>query len=266
MSMSDKMKQAGMKPGSAPAPAPVVSTEQGANANAGGAKPTATKQKTEAFQNHGAQLRAQMSDDQKALEGTKSDAVEFLAALGNPKKSRNRKEGGEYVDSFEVVGYTFKLNEDMEVPHAPLAQDAKNGLNVQKPPQMIAHKAGDVVYLNITETTMFISRPEFAGAFSGNGKHVYISAVYSKSSTTPTPCLKRPSAEGSIKSNIMMVAESVGAGADGKGGTWKCIEGCEQFAPLFTSVGVRRGGSGSAKRAGESAKNTAAAFRALLGI
>lgn len=263
MSMSDKMKSAGMpKPaGAAPAPAPAVG-----GANAGAAKRSGSKQKTEAFQNHGAQLRAQMSDDQKALEGNASAKVEFMSALGNPKKAQNRKEGGEYKPSHQVVGYSFKLLEDMEVPKAPLTEDARDGLTVQKPPVMEAHKAGEIIYLNVMETTMFISRPEFAGTFTGNGKNVFISAVYAKDNTTPTPCLKRPSNEGSIKANLVMVAEQVGGGADGKGGTWQCIKGCEQFAPLFTHVGVKRGGAGSAKKSGESARNTAAAFRDLLGI
>lgn len=262
MSMSDKMKAAGQAPtpaGSAPAPAVPQAKD-------GGAKATVAKQKTEAFQSHGAQLRAQMSDDQKSLEGASSGKVEFIACLGNPKKSQNRKEGGVYKPSCQIVGYSFKVLEDMEVPSAPLTQDAKDGLSVQKPPQMRQVKAGEVVNLNVMETTMFIARGEFAGTFSGNGKNVFLSAVYSKDSSTPTPCLKRPATEGSIKTNVIMVAEQVGGGADGKGGTWKCNEGFEQFEPLFTHVGVKRGGTGSARKAGESARNTAAAFRDLLGI
>ena len=62
-------------------------------------------------------------------------------------------------------------------------------------------------------------------SFKGNGKNVFLSVVFSKTKEKPTPCLKRPTAEGSIKTNMVMVAEKVGAGADGQGGSYQTIDG-----------------------------------------
>lgn len=254
MSLSDKMKNAGATPAPKTAPsAPAVTAKKGTNP------------KTEAFQSQGAAIRAQMSDDEKALEGSKSATVEFIACLGNPAKKQSRKSQGEYKDSQQVIGYIVKPLEDMEVPVAPLKEDCKTIFDVQAPSTR-AVKAGEEVYLNIMETAMMISKPEFGGEFKGNGKNVFLSVVFSKTKEKPTPCLKRPTAEGSIKTNMVMVAEKVGAGADGQGGSYQTIDGCEQFAVLFKKRNMTRRGSGAGKQAAETTKNTAAAFRAMFGM
>lgn len=253
MSLTDKMQNAGAGTPQAPK-APTVQT---AKKN--------TSPKTEAFRNQGAAIRAAMSDDEKALEGSKSDKVEFVACLANPAKKQSRKSKGEYKDSFQVVGYIVKPLEDMEVPVAHIKADAKNPLDVDAP-TMRTVKAGEELKLNVMETAMFISKPEFAGSFTGGGKHVFLSVVFSENKETPTPCLKRAGSEGSIKTNMIMVAEKVGAGSDGTGGTWQTIEGCDQFNVLFKKKSMTRKGAGVRKEDGEVQKNTAAAFRQMFGI
>lgn len=255
MSLSEKVAGSGITPGTAPQ-APTVSTAANKKGSA---------QKTEAFQNQGASIRANMSEDEKALEGSKSGTVEFIGCIGNPAKKQPRKTQGTYKESQQVVGYIFKMMEDTEIPVAPLKEDCKTIFDVQSPAKRVA-KAGEEVYMNIMEAAMFISRPEFGGEFKGNGKTVFLSVVFAKTKDTPTPCLKRPTAEGSIKTNMIMCAEKVGAGADGTGGTWQTIEHCEQFAPLFRKRNMTRRGAGTGKVAAETSKNTAAAFRKMFGM
>lgn len=229
-----------------------------------GGQKSASKEKTEAFRKQGAAIRQSMSDDQKALEGSKSDKVEFIAILGNPAKSQSRKVKDGYEDSKRPCGFQFKVLEDMTVPVAPLKPDCVNELDVQTPPSEKPVKAGEVVNLNIVETAMFISRNEFAGTFKGGGKEVFIYPASSKNAEQPRPSLRMTGA--SIKENMIMVAEMVGA-KDGKGGTPKVLPEFEEaFAPLFRSRRVSRGGSGASKKSGEATKNTAAAFRQLYGI
>lgn len=251
MSLSDKMAQAGVKKGVAPTtPA------------AGIKKVSDASNKGEAFRMKGAQARANMSEDQKALEGSKSDKVAFVATLGNPAKSQPRKKGGDYIQSNKVCGYQIKVLEDTTVPVAPLKPECKDELDVQLPATERKVKAGETVTLNVIETALMISRTEYAGTFSGEGTNVYISATISKTKPDPSPCLR--AADGSIKENMIMVAEMVGQ-KDGKGGRAEVKEEFKEFAPLFRPRTAKRSGGGNGRKAGESIMDTAAAFRALYG-
>lgn len=251
MSLSDKIAEAGVKKGAAPAtPA------------AGIKKSSEASNKGEAFRARGAQVRSNMSEDQKALEGSKSDKVAFVATLGNPAKGQARKKSGGYIPSNKVCGYQIKVLEDTTVPVAPLKEECKDELDVQLPATERAVKAGEVVTLNVIETALMISRTEYAGTFSGEGTHVYISATISKSKKDPSPCLR--AGEGSIKENMIMVADMVGQ-KDGKGGRAEVKEEFKEFAPLFRPRSAKRGGTGNGRKSGQAIKDTAAAFRALYG-
>lgn len=251
MSMSEKMGNAGVAPtakATAPTAKPADTVKKGGN------------KKSEAFKAIGAAARAQYTEDQKALEGSKQDKVAFVACLGDPARSQSRKTKGEYTGSFRVVGYRFKALEDMDVPKAPFAENCKDLLDVVQPPTMVKVKAGEEVNLNIVESAMFICRPEFAGTFSGEGKTVFVNAVCSANRKDPYPALK--TTEGSIKENMIMVAEMEGQ-VDGKGGTAKVKPGFEDFAPLFKKTKTRRTGASGAGRQNTAVKDTAAAFRSL---
>lgn len=252
MSLSDKMKEVGSKPGVAPA-APVAPS-------AGISKPNDAVSKGVAFRARGAQARANMSEDQKVLEGSKSDKVVLLATLGNPAKSQPRKKGGDYIASKKVCGYQIKVLEDTTVPVAPLKENCVDELDVQTPPSERAVKAGEIVNLNVMETALMISRIEYGGSFTGEGTSAYITATISKSKENPSPCLR--TLEGSIKENMIMVAEMVGQ-KDGKGGHAEVKEEFKEFAPLFRKRSAKRAGSGNGHKAGEAIKDTAAAFRVL---
>ena len=54
-------------------------------------------------------LRAQMSEDEKALEGSKSDKVAFVCALGDPNRKQARVENKTTIPSYVVVGYKVKV-------------------------------------------------------------------------------------------------------------------------------------------------------------
>lgn len=219
--------------------------------------------KNQVFTQKGASLRAQMTEDQKAIEGSKSDKVAFICTLGDPNKKQSRKEGKENKPSFTVVGYKFKVLEDMEVPKAPLKADFKSFIDVE-PPTMVPVKAGTVVVLNLVETGMFISRTEFAGRFTGEGQEVSITAKHSQNRTEPLPVLRQSSGAGSIKSNMELIADMVGATATSKGTPKIKEEFAEVFGVLYTRKSAGKKSTGGADRKeGEATKNVAAAFRAL---
>lgn len=218
-------------------------------------KGSGNSSKTEEFRLKGKTLREGMSDDQRAQEGSKSDTVAFVATLANPAKPQRRKKGSEYIESKRPCGYQFKILEDTTVPVAPLKAECKSELDVELPATERPVKAGEIVSLNIIETAIFISRFEYAGTFRGEGTEVFIVPTASAKRVDPTPCLRQTG--GSIKENMIMVAEMV----DGKAKVLPEFE--ESFAPLFRERKTHRHGSGKGTKAGETTKNTAAAFRAL---
>jgi hypothetical protein len=215
--------------------------------------------KTEAFKQQGASLRAQMSEDEKALEGSKSDKVAFVCALGDPNRKQARVEKKTTIPSYVVVGYKFKVLEDMTVPFAPIRQDMKTVLDVE-PATERQVKAGDIVALNIVETAMFISRMEFAGKFTGEGTSVFLSAKTSQDRPEPLPILNK-TGSGSIKDNMELIADMIGADANSKGTPQIKEEYKESFGAIYAKKSLRKKSAGSAKKAGEGQADIAAAFR-----
>lgn len=206
--------------------------------------------KAEAFKNQGAAIGASLSEEAKALEGSKSNTIEFLACLGDPSRKQKRAVKGESVDSLMVVGYALKVLEDCEVPYAPLKQGFKT-LTDCEPIQMKPAKAGETVYLNNFECGYLISQPQYAGTFDANGTTVQFTVKWSNDRPDPLPILKKVG-EGSIKESMMEIAESTTV--DGKT-TWKVKEGFEKFSALY----VRK----SASRTGRAAKANSAVQKDL---
>lgn len=224
------------------------------------AKSAKTATKTDAFKQQGASLRAQMSEDQKAVEGSKSDAVAFVCALGDPNRKQARVQNKTSIPSYVVVGYKFKVLEDMTVPFAPIREDYKTPLDVE-PAQERQVKAGDIVALNIVETAMFICRLEFAGKFSGEGNEVTLSAKTSQDRIDPLPILNK-AGDGSIKENMELIADMVGQTAENKKGTPQIKdEFKESFGALYAKRSLTKKSASTAKKAGEGQKDIAAAFR-----
>lgn len=218
-----------------------------------------TSTKTDAFKQQGASLRAQMSEDQKAIEGSKSDKVAFVCALGDPNRKQARVENKTSVPSYVVVGYKFKALEDMTVPFAPISENWKTILDVE-PMQERQKKAGEVFALNIVETAMLISRLEYAGKFTGEGTAVALSAKTSNDRQDPLPILNKIGA-GSIKENMELIADMVGATADTKGTPQIKGEYAESFGALYAKKSLTRKATSAQKKAGEGQADIAAAFR-----
>lgn len=228
---------------------------------AGATSNTATAE----FKATGKKARAVMSEDQKAVEGTKSDKVAFVCALGDPNKKQTRVEGGKPVDSYTVVGYKFQILEDCTVPVAPLKENFKHLADVGEFSEKPA-KAGETVVLNLVETGAFISKIEYAGKFTGNGDPVGLSAKCSASREVPLPILRRLSSSGSIKDNMELIADMVGADGTNKGTPQIKPEYAEKFSVLYTKRKAGKKNGAVAAKAGESTEDIAAAFRAFYGI
>lgn len=248
MSLSNHVAEQEAKKAVATAPTPVASTK-GANS------------KTEQFKQDGANIRSQYTADQKALEGSKSDKVAFVCALGDPNKKQARVEGKQSIDSYAVVGYKFKALEDMTVPFAPIKEGFKSLTDVE-PATEKPVKAGEVFALNLVETAQLISRIEYAGKFCGEDETVVLSVKASKSREELLPILSKQGA-GSIKSNMELIAEMQGATADSKGTPVIKPEFADSFGKLYVRKTAKRGTGTRDKKAGEGQANIAAAFRNL---
>lgn len=213
------------------------------------------------FKMLGDSLRAQMTDDQKAAEGSKSDKVAFVCSLGDPARPQPRRTGGKDVPSLTVVGYKFKILEDTKVPVAPLNPNWKSYVDIASIDWKPA-KAGETVDLTIAETGIMISQAEYAGQFSGEGDTVVLSVKHSASRGEPMPVLRKMGT-GSVKENMEEIGVVSGTDANGKKKYAVKPEYEEKFGVLYQKKSAQRKGTGSAKQAGEAHKAIAAAFRDL---
>lgn len=238
-------------------------------ANAGAVAPAAPQPKAsgkdggkaEAFRKTGVAERAKMSEDQKAVEGSKSDKVEFICALGDPNRKQNRTEANTSKESYYVVGYKFKVLEDMTVPQANIKEDWK-ALTDTDPISEVSVKAGTVVSLNLIETADLISRVEFAGRFTGGSTPVQLTAKVSQDRTDPLPVLKKVGT-GSIKENMELIADMIGGDGENKGKPQIKAEFADKFSVLYRKKESLRKSTGAGAVSGEAQKNLAAAFRHL---
>lgn len=217
----------------------------------------------EAFKASGAANRAQMTEDQKAVEGSKQDKIAFVAALGDPNRKQARVAGSVSLPSNVVVGYKFKALEDVDVPVENLKPNFKNLIDVEFSAETRHVKAGEEFHLNLVETADFISRLEYAGRFTGEGITVGISAKSSKDRPgEPLPILGKIGG-GSIKEGMQFVADMVGVTEDSKGTPKIKPEYEDSFGVLYTKRSLSKKTAGAPKKSGEGQADIAAAFRAL---
>lgn len=214
---------------------------------------------------NGSAIREKMSDEEKQIEGSKSGTIAYVGALGDPNKPQARKQNSEDIPSFTVVGYAFKALEDTVIPVANLKSGFKNFMDVEPMTEKTV-KAGETFYLNIFETGTLISKPAYAGTFNGEGDEVFLTVKYAQNREEPLPVLKK-AGKGSVKENMILIAEMVGADPANKvKGTPKIKdEFAEKFSVLYEKrVAGKKGSSAGAKKAGESTKDIAAAFNAYI--
>lgn len=229
-----------------------------------GATATGKSSSHEAFRSKGASIRQAKSAEDKALEGSKSEKVVFLGCLGDPNKPQPRRDGKEDVPSIVVVGYKFKALEDMMIPNAPLKANFKTLMDVEDMTE-VPVKANEEFILNVFETGALISRPEYAGRFTGEGTSVSITIKFSKSRTEPMPVLKKDT-KGSIKEVMIEVADMIPdpSNPDGKGTPKVKAEYAEKFGVLYTKRKAGKTGTSSKAQSGEVQADLAAAFNAYI--
>ena len=194
------------------------------------------------FQNKGASLRTQKSEEEKQEEGSRSHEVKFLTCLANPAKKQSRQDSYSHTDipCYEVVGYKFELLADAKVPRIPYKVGAKEFCDVEQSIEWIDHKKGDIICLNIMETGMFIGQNCYGGQISGDGIVVNLIVKNSQTRPVPRPCLRREGGAGSIKTQMEFVAELV-AQPDSRKPLAVCKEEYKDtFGNLFNSAKVKK--------------------------
>lgn len=184
--------------------------------------------------------------------GSKSDKIEFIAALGDPSRDdvtpANLEKGIERRVDPTIVGYAFKVLEDMEVPECGTDDDLKdNPMSYKDKDGKRMAKAGETIYLTRFETGMLLSQPEFNTRITGGNMPVSVSYTFfgkpkdgklpTVTSQTRIPSVTlRPSQVGqSIKDIKMIPVLSYTVEKDDRGRTRKkrtINQGFEKWAPL----------------------------------
>lgn len=259
MAVSDALKNAQKKTGTGAPAAPTAPQAPAPKAKAPTAGGNGGNTLLDAFKQEGAKSREAMSDDERAIEGSKSNTLEFVCALGDPSSSQNRKVGNEYVKSKAVIGAKFKFHEDAMCPFAPIRQGCSDPTDTEAITE-VPVKAGDVVALNLTEYAALLSKVEYAGTATAGSMPVILSGTIKKAGGFPLPQLKLASTSGSYKENMEMVAETVENPNGGK--SYKVRdEYAEKFGAWYNRKSMQKGSAKAPKKAGENAANMAAAFR-----
>lgn len=243
---------------SAKAPATVGAPVPASTGAKTGAKKDSLNNK---FRREGNAIRESEGFD-KTIEGSKSDKVAFVACLGDPSRPQPRKEGKEDIPSFVVVGYALKALEDMMVPKANLKANFKSLMDVEEMTE-VPVKEGETFYVNVFEAGVLIAKAVYAGKFTGEGESVSMSLKFSKDREEPLPVLKKDT-KGSIKLNMIEIADMVANPNGGKEIPKIKDEFAEKYAVLYTKRSAGRRGSSTPAVSGEAQKDLAAAFTAYI--
>lgn len=222
------------------------------------AKAAKAKKEVASLTATGAAKIAAMSDEQKASLGSKSDTVQFVAVLWDGVTQESYHNMGTIVkEGYKVVGYRFKALADLDYAVSPIVS-AKELTVPNKTGEMKHVKAGETFDLDIAETTMLITRDEYAGKFSGGANEgadpVFISAKYNTAANRYNPQLKKDNKAGSIKVGAIKTGHRT---ADGK------IEPLPEFAEKFGKVYERTQRTATRRSAGSGVSNVQALAVAL---
>ena len=222
------------------------------------------KSHAEAMRRTGAELRANMTAEDKNIEGSKRDKVQFITSLGDPTRLQARQEKNKDVKSYKVVGYKFQALEDMTIYKAPYKEDFQSFVDVVDEVEEREIKSGEIFVLNLVETAMLISRLEYSGIFcGGDGPEVHLSVKFSSDRSEPLPILTFKKNEGSIKAHMEMIADMVGANESTgyRGEPVIKEEFKDDFHMLYNKYTSGRKASSTRMTAGSASENLSAAFR-----
>lgn len=203
-----------------------------------------------------------VEETNKEEYGVDSDKIAFVAALGDPSRDDVTPKivDGKSVNvtTQTIVGYAFKVLEDMEVPDCGTPSDLKaNPMDYVDPHGTRLAKAGETVYLTRFETGALLSPPRFNAKATGGEMHVVATYVYDKkmaadgstskaTKTFPRVALKALGG-GSIKDVKMIDVLSFTVEKQTAGGTIKnktINPGFEKFISLTKRA--QRAGTGRA--------------------
>ncbi len=140
--------------------------------------------------------------------GILSDKLEFVCCLMDPAKKLVRTEGGKAMPTCAIVGYKFKLLQDMQIPFEPYKKNAKYFYDTM-PVIWKDYKAGDIVQVTVMGMGRLLSQPEFDGEVSGGDIKYYLSSYRSKNQPMARPTLKKVDKTGSIKNSAEFVASAL---------------------------------------------------------
>lgn len=232
---------------------------------AGATAPTVADSKAKgnkAFQDFKAKGQAIRESEgyDKAIESQKSGAIQFISCLGNPARTQKRTEAGQNKDSCQVIGYKLKALEPIEVPVAKIIDKSKPMAHGEITYKQVA--AGEEFDVSLFELGALISKPEYAGKFTGGGDEVVLHITMSKGNDNePLTVLKR---KGSPLKDTMIKVATESVNAENGKKTYSCLpEYEEKFGVYFVRKSGPVGGS-KASKPQESAQDLAAAFQAYL--
>ena len=212
----------------------------------------------EDLKTRGIAVRNNYSDEEKELEGSQTGIIQFINAVGNPAVKQSRREQQKTLHSYQVVGYTFKALEEVDVPLMPFSTCPDDLLDVE--PQGYRHIAKDEEFtLNLMETLIFITEPRFGGQFDGNGVIVRLQAKWAKSKKKPLPTLNKLKTQGSVKENMQFVGTKQDDGSYVVKDEYKL-----NFGNLYNARKITRPTSSGTNKIPETTLNTAAGYREYL--
>lgn len=224
-------------------------------------KKSADKQTYTAFKNEGVAARGNYTEEERAFEGSKSDTLEFVTCLCDPSRKTNRRKNKQDISSYEIVGFKFRALEAMQVPSCPLKPDYKTIFDGGERTYYQV-EANTEFSLNLYETGLLLSRPEFAGAIKGYGREVRLGMKVTSDRPEPRPCLAMDKkGDTTIKDYQQFISEATPTPTGGK--VWKVKD---EFADIFGVI-VNRKATASRTKKNDGAKPTpssydiAAAFR-----
>lgn len=224
---------------------------------------------------------AAVENKEEVVYGAARKSLAFVRPLGdpsNPDTTRVKEEDGSESKKVTstIVGYKFKVLEDMQIPDCGTNEGFKNDpMNYVDPNKWVAVKAGTEVNLTPFETALLLSQPQFNGGCEGGEKPV--TCVYQNkslktrggevakaSAAAATPRVSLRAIGGSIKDfdieDVLEFDKQVVNGVTRKIRTIK--PGYEKWSPLAAQA-VRKttGSKGSATaNAKEVANRNAQAF------
>ena len=223
-----------------------------------------SKATVDTLANKGKEMRKIKNQDELALEGSASDTLIFVNALGNPKARDTMN------NSYKVVGYVLKSTKPVSVPTVDLYDKKYIKFGVLPDRQVPANQEFTV---NNFELGMLLSRAEYAGQILGGDRHVVLSATHPQSKSneragTASEYIPNLKVFGgvkgqSVKDGMVLIGDKV-TNPNTHKEEWKVKPEYEEAFGIFLRDAVRGGGKNQISRdKGEQAKNLAAALNSM---